>query len=93
MTCAVFVPGSSAVQSSDGQVPRLWSKERAGKSNKEPAMTINIFDYIVRLAQLAADPVAFIYLGLAATHLIIMKSYLNECKRPHAFCAGLSAIL
>jgi hypothetical protein len=75
------------------QVPRLWSKERAGKSNKEPAMTINILDYIVSLAQLAKDPVAIIHLALAATHLIIMRSYVVERKRPHAFCAGLSAIL
>jgi hypothetical protein len=37
--------------------------------------------------------ITVIHLALAATHLVIMKCYDGESKRPHAFCAGLSAVL
>lgn len=56
-------------------------------------MNTNIFEYIVSLAHLPAGLAPIIYLALAATHLVIMKCYEGERKRPHAFCAGLSAVL
>jgi hypothetical protein len=68
-------------------------KKSAGNSKRNPAMNTNIVDYIVSFTHLATDLVTVIYLALAATHLVIMKCYDGESKRPHAFCAGLSAVL
>jgi hypothetical protein len=70
-------------------------KERGRSLKKEPAMLANIIYYILAaaVAQVAANPVSSIYLGLSIVHLIAMRCYLShQDARTLAICAGMAGI-